>query len=97
MTEAFHVGKMKKEWPAASVLADKVWARLFDGGNAYQAILVEFMPAGAEFPITGMGLHCSLRIRKATGVQELDPSADDYNAEVLALTLGKMRGRMSVK
>jgi hypothetical protein len=93
MTEAFHVGKMKKEWPAASVLADKAWVRLFDGGNAYQAIVVEFMPAGADFPIAGMGLHGSLRIRKATGAVELDRSANDYNAEVLALTLRKTRGR----
>src|SRR5207253_10098436 len=31
MTEAFHVGEMKKEWPAASGLADKAWARLVDG------------------------------------------------------------------
>ena len=93
MTEAFHVGKMKKQWPAASVLADKGWARVFDGANAYQAIVVEFMPAGAEFPIAGMGLHGSLRIRKAAGAVELDPSADDYNAAVLALTLRKMRGR----
>ncbi len=93
MTEAFHVGKMKKEWPAASVLADKTWARLFDVGNAYQAIIVEFMPAGAEFPIAGMGSHCSLRIRKGTGAVELDPSADDYNTEVQVLTLRKMRGR----
>jgi hypothetical protein len=92
MTEAFHVGKMKKQWPAASVLADKAWARVFDGANAYQAIVVEFMPAGAEFPIAGMGLHGSLRIRKAAGAVELDPWADDHNAALLALTLRKMRG-----
>jgi hypothetical protein len=93
MTEAFHVGKMKKEWPAASVLADRAWARLFEGGNAYQAIVAEFVPPGAEFPIAGMGLHCSLRIRKAAGAEQLDPAADVYNAAVQALTLRKMRGR----
>jgi hypothetical protein len=42
-------------------------ARLFDGGNAYQAVVVELMPAGAESPIAGMGLHGSLRTRKAAG------------------------------
>lgn len=93
MTEAFHVGKMKKEWPAASVPADTAWARMFDGANAYQAIVVEFMPAGAEFPIGGMGLHGSLRTRKAAGAVALDPAADDFDAAVLAMTLRKMRGR----
>jgi hypothetical protein len=40
-----------------------------------------------------MGLHGSLRMRKAVGALALDPSADDYSAPVLALTLRKMRGR----
>ncbi|MFL5267834.1 MAG: hypothetical protein ACJ8AH_14760 [Stellaceae bacterium] len=93
MTEAFHVGKMKKEWPAASVLADRAWARLFEVGNAYQAIVVECMPAGAEFPIAGMGLHRSLRIRKAAGAVGLDAAVDDYDAALLAMTLSKMRSR----
>ena len=30
MTEKFHVGKTRKEWPADSVLADKAWGKLFD-------------------------------------------------------------------
>jgi hypothetical protein len=34
------------------------------------------MPAGAEFAIAGMGLHCSLRIRKAAGAEPLDPAAE---------------------
>jgi hypothetical protein len=93
MTEAFHVGKTRKSWAAASVLADKAWARLFDAANEYQAIVVDFLPAGGEFPIAGMGLHGSLRMRKAVSSPALDPLADEYTAAVLALTLRKMRGR----
>jgi hypothetical protein len=95
MTEAFHVGKMRKEWPAAAVLSDKAWARLFDYGNDYQAVIVEFIAAGAEFPIAGMGLNCSLRTRKTVIAADTDrdPETAEYNAQMLALTLRKMRDR----
>jgi hypothetical protein len=88
MTQSLHVGKLKKAWPTTAVLSDKVWARLFDCDNEYQSVIVEFVPDGAEFPIAGMGLSCSLR----------SPSRNDeewnaYNAKLMAITLGKMRGR----
>jgi hypothetical protein len=91
MTESLHVGKIKKEGPTAAVLADKAWGRLFDDANAYQAITVEFVPPGGEFPIAGMGLHRSLRSRSAA--VSADAEWSEYNAQLTALTLGKMRGR----
>ena len=93
MTEALHVAKMKKAWPAASVLADKIWGRLFDYGNEYQAVVIEFVQAGAEFPVAGMGVNYSLRQRK-TASKENHPDLEwsEYNEKVMALTLGKMRG-----
>jgi hypothetical protein len=90
MTEALHVGKLKKSWSAADVLNDKVWARLFDQGNDYQAVMIEIVPQGAEFPIAGMGLHGSLRSRLA---RNAGPEGNAYNEQMMALTLGKMRGR----
>jgi hypothetical protein len=95
MTETFHVGKLKKSGSATSLLADKAWARLFDEHNDYQAIVVEFIREGAEFPFAGMGLHGSLRRRGAGAGASGDPDAEwsEYHARLLALTLGKMRGR----
>jgi hypothetical protein len=91
MTETLHVGKIKKEYPAASVLTDKAWGRLFDHANQYQAISIEFVPADGDFPIAGMGLNCTLRSpRSATPA---DAEWEEYNAQLMALTLGKMRGR----
>ncbi|MGC2412415.1 MAG: hypothetical protein WA459_06940 [Stellaceae bacterium] len=86
MTEAFHVGKTRKEWPADTVLADKGWGKLFDPANEYQAVIIEFIDAGDEFPIAGMGLNCTLRARRAAAsqpgdggrrIQRLGTRADD--------------------
>jgi hypothetical protein len=95
MTETFHVAKMKKAWPVASVLDDKAWGKLFDYGNEYQAVVIEFVRAGAEFPVAGMGLNYSLRPRKTASKGDGDPDLEwnEYNEQVMALTLGKMRGR----
>jgi hypothetical protein len=90
MTETFRVAKIKKAWPVVSVLDDKVWGKLFDYGNEYQAVVIEFVQAGAEFPVVGMGLNYSLRQRKTTSP---DLEWNEYNEGVIALTLGKMRGR----
>jgi hypothetical protein len=98
MTEALHVGKTKKTWPASAVLGDKVWAKLFDLANKYQSITVEFVPTGDEFPIAGMGLSASLRPRRAPPQEAGDPdrARPDYDTTMMALTLGKMRGRAFV-
>src|SRR5271155_376161 len=88
MTEHFYVGKMKKSWPPASVLKDKAWGKLFDYGNEYQTVVVEFIPAGAEFPVAGMGLTYSLRDRNTAYRDTLE-----HNQQAMVLTLGKMRGR----
>jgi hypothetical protein len=55
MTEGFHVGKMRKSWPAVSILADKAWARLFDAASEYQAIVVEMLRRAASFPSPAWG------------------------------------------
>jgi hypothetical protein len=88
MTENFYVGKMKKTWPNASVLEDKAWGKLFDYANEYQSVVVEFVRAGGEFPIAGMGLNYSLRDGRTASKEAMD-----YDEQVMALTLGKMRGR----
>jgi hypothetical protein len=94
MTEKLHVGKLKKTWPAASVLHDKAWARLFDRDNDYQGIVIGFVPEGGEFPVAGMGLHCSLR---PTSWNAGNPGQrrDEYRQLLMALTLGKLRGHRS--
>ncbi|HUO04163.1 MAG TPA: hypothetical protein VMU16_03090 [Candidatus Binataceae bacterium] len=95
MTETFHVGKVKKTWPMASVLEDKAWGKLFDYGNDYQAVVVEFVRAGAEFPFAGVGLNYSLHDRK-TGFRNgraTEVESDEYGRQIMALTLAKMRGR----
>lgn len=88
MTEKFYVGKMKKTWPNASVLEDKAWGKLFDYANEYQSVVVEFVRSGGEFPIAGMGLNYSLRDGRNASKEAMD-----YDEQVMALTLGKMRGR----
>jgi hypothetical protein len=91
MTEALHVGKLKKSWPIASVMDDKAWEKFFEYSNEYQTVTVDFIPAGGEFPVAGMGLSYSLRDRR---IASRDPGAEwnEYNERVMALTLGKMRG-----
>ena len=92
MTEAFHVGKARKEWSADTVLADKAWGKLFDPANEYQALIIEFIDAGSEFPIAGMGHPCTLRGRRAAASSR-ETEADAHNAGALALTIAKMHGR----
>ena len=92
MTETLHVGKLKKTWQAAAVLDDKAWGKLFDYSNDYQAVVIGFVPPGAEFPVAGMGLHYSLR---AASRMARNPELEwnEYNQQMMALTPGKMRGR----
>jgi hypothetical protein len=92
MTEAFHVGKLKKSWPIASIVDDKAWGKFFEYGNEYQTVIVDFVEAGGEFPVAGMGLSYSLRDRKIAS-RDPDPDWNEYNERVMALTVGKMRGR----
>lgn len=91
MTEKFHVGKARKEWPAGTVLADKAWGRLFDAAHDYQALTIEFIAAGGEFPIAGMGFNRTFRMRRTAAASSRD--ADDYSTQALALTIAKMHGR----
>jgi hypothetical protein len=95
MTEAFHVGKMKKAGPAASILGDKAWGRLFDCANEYQTVVIEVLKAGDEVPIAGVGFNYSLRSRKITrrGDAAAEARQADYHSQMIGLTLGKMRGR----
>jgi hypothetical protein len=92
MTAAFHVGKTRKEWSADTVVADKAWGKLFDSANEYQTLIIEFIDAGGEFPIAGMGLNCTFRMRR-TAASSRETEADAYNARALAQTIAKMHGR----
>ena len=94
MTENLYVGKVKKTWPTEALLADKAWAKFFDYTQDYQSIVLELIPAEAEFPVAGMGLHYALRNRKSATPAKPDAGAGDidYSEYVFALTLAKMRG-----
>ena len=82
----------KREWPADRVLADKAWRKLFDPANEYQALIIEFIDAGGEFPIAGTGFHCTMRMRRAAASSR-ETESDAYNTQALALTIAKMHGR----
>jgi hypothetical protein len=94
MTENLHVGKVRKTWLTEALLADKTWAKFFDYAQDYQSVVLELIPAGAEFPVAGMGLNYALRDRKSATPTKPNAGADDidYDEHVFALTLAKMRG-----
>jgi hypothetical protein len=95
MTETAHVGKITKVWPLSVALHDKTWAKLFDAASEYQAVVIDIVPDGSEIPVAGMGLNATLRTRKAAAPAGASPEAewDSYDNHMLALTLGRMRGR----
>lgn len=91
MTEGGSVTKMRKSWPLAEAMRQKIWAKLFDAEQNYQAVMIDIVPEGGEIPVTGFGLHATMRQRRA-----VPPAPDDKSrltSELLAMTLGKMRGR----
>jgi len=92
MTESFHVGKVKRTLPAGTVLGDKAWAKFFDEPGEYQALICELMPSGAEIPIGGVGFYFNLRDLRMRGAKSAD-DAIAYLEQMMARTLGKMRGR----
>jgi len=94
MTENLHVGKVRKTFPIEALLADKAWAKFFDYAQDYQSVVLELIPAGAEIPVAGMGLHYALRDRKSATPAKPDAGAGDvdYNEYVFATALAKMRG-----
>jgi hypothetical protein len=85
MTEAFHVGKVKKTWPLAALRRDKAWAKFFDAEQRYQSVVLDLVPDGGAFPTAGLGVN--LTLAHARGERGAD---DDF---LLALSLRKMRGR----
>jgi len=94
MTEAFHVGKVNKQWPPAELVSDKAWSRVFATEGEYQSVVIEWLPPGSELPIAGAGVSFTLRNPRSASprlAQEAD--AATYEQQVLAATLGKMRGR----
>ena len=90
MTDTAYVGKLRKSWPLAEALRDKTWAKLFDSAQDYQAVMIGITPQGSEIPIAGMGLHTTMRQRGAAPPSDGEAS---LTSQLLALTLGKMRGR----
>ncbi|HEY1425195.1 MAG TPA: hypothetical protein VGF50_00860 [Caulobacteraceae bacterium] len=91
MTEAGSVTKLRKSWPLAEATADKAWSKLFDDAQDYQSVLISIVPEGGAIPVAGMGFAATMRPRRK------DPGAAEEDAGVtsalLAMTLGKMRGR----
>ncbi len=85
MTASLSVGKVRKSARAGALLVDKAWAKFFAVVGEYQSVVLEYWPDGAEFPVAG----CVLAFR-AVGPGY---PPNDYAAHMMALTLGKMRGR----
>ncbi len=92
MTAAGNVTKLRKSWPVHEALQDKAWPKLFDAGQPYQAVMITLVPEGNEIPVAGLGLHATMSERGA------DPfaakGAEAVPDHLLAMTLGKMRGRV---
>jgi hypothetical protein len=95
MTDSFHIGKVKKQWPPAEVMRDKAWSRLFATEGEYQTIALDWLPDGSELPIAGAGASFTLRQPRSPSprLAEQQADADAYEQCLLAATLGKMRGR----
>ncbi|MBP7864243.1 hypothetical protein KA183_21330 [bacterium] len=88
MTESAYVGRSKKSLSAATFIDDKAWKKLFEFASNYQTVLATFYPSGADYPIAGIGLQCTLEDSgKHRGPHK------DYYEQSMANTLSKMRGR----
>ena len=91
MTEAGNVTKLRKSWPLREALQDKAWPKLFDAAQPYQAVMITLVPEGSEIPVAGLGLHATMNER---GVDPFAAEGADAVPDLLlAVTLGKMRGR----
>jgi hypothetical protein len=91
MTEAGNVTKLRKSWPLREALQDKAWPKLFDAAQPYQAVMITLVPEGGEIPVAGLGLHATMNER---GVDPFAAEGADAVPDLLlAMTLGKMRGR----
>ena len=92
MTGAGNVTKLRKSWPLREALQDKAWPKLFDAAQPYQAVVITLVPEGNEIPVAGLGLHATMSEHGA------DPfaakGAEAVPDQLLAMTLGKMRGRV---
>jgi hypothetical protein len=93
MSESCYVGKIKKTLPASVALGDKAWAKLFEYASDYQAVSIEVIPEGAEFPIAGVGLNYSFRDRARPAERGHEAEWAEHDEYMMGLTLGKMRGR----
>jgi len=88
MSESAYVGRSRKSLSVATFIDDKAWKKLFEFESNYQTVLVTFFPTGAEYPIAGIGLQCTLQDnQKHSGPHK------DYYEQSMANTLSKMRGR----
>ena len=91
MTEAGNVTKLRKSWPLREALQDKAWPKLFDAAQPYQAVMITLVPEGSEIPVAGLGVHATMNER---GVDPFAAEGADAVPDLLlAMTLGKMRGR----
>lgn len=88
MTESAYVGKSKKSLSTDIFINDKAWKKLFEFESNYQTVLVTLYPKGAEYPIAGIGLQCTLQ-----DSQKHSGPHSDYYEQSMANTLSKMRGR----
>ena len=95
MTEAFHVGKVKKQSPPGELMRDKAWSRLFATEREFQTIAIEWLPPDGGLPIAGAGVSFTLRKPRSSLPRLAQQQADaaEYERRLTAATLGKMRGR----
>ena len=79
MTAGFTVGKVKKAWPAATLLSDKAWGKFFAETEDYQSVRVDYLPdarASAGTEIVKITFGCTQR--ENMGLSEIN------NVDVIA-------------
>jgi hypothetical protein len=91
MTEAGNVTKLRKSWPLGEALRDRAWLKLFDAAQPYQAVMITLVAEGSEIPVAGLGLHATMH--GASVDRFAAEGTEAVSEQLLAMTLGKMRGR----
>ena len=85
MTPRAYVGKSRKTLPLSAFERDKTWSKLFDHAGNYQTVLATIVPAGADYPIAGIGLQVGMEQQQEQWRAQYEQQQAD--------TLSRMRGR----
>jgi hypothetical protein len=61
MTASASISKATRASPLGELVADKRWAKLFDGETDYQTVTIEIAREGAPYPLAGFVMQAGLR------------------------------------